>query len=59
MTVAVASGSAKAQAILGALRSGVINVLATDVETAQLVLGEDDKEVTAERQRSRVVEKEI
>ena len=38
MTIAVASGAVKAQAILGALRSGVINVLATDSETASLVL---------------------
>jgi DNA-binding transcriptional regulator LsrR (DeoR family) len=38
MTIAVASGASKAQAILGALRSGVINVLATDSDTARLVL---------------------
>jgi DNA-binding transcriptional regulator LsrR (DeoR family) len=37
-TIAVASGIDKARAILGALRTGVINVLCTDDETASQVL---------------------
>lgn len=38
VTVAVAGGVAKAQAILGALRSGVVNVLCTDESCAKQVL---------------------
>jgi len=37
-TVAVASGASKANAILGALRTGAINVLCTDDKTATAVL---------------------
>lgn len=37
-TLAVAAGLGKAPAILGALRTGAINVLCTDSETAQAVL---------------------
>ncbi len=38
MTIAVAAGSAKAAAIVGALHTGVINVLCTDDKTARAVL---------------------
>jgi deoxyribonucleoside regulator len=38
MTIAVASGKSKIQAIGGALRTGVINVLCTDDKTASAVL---------------------
>lgn len=38
MTIAVAVGTQKAQAILGAIKTGAINVLCTDHETAQLIL---------------------
>jgi DNA-binding transcriptional regulator LsrR (DeoR family) len=38
ITIAVASGPAKARAILGALRTGTINVLASDDRTAREVL---------------------
>jgi len=37
-TVAVAVGTQKAQAILGAIKTGAINVLCTDHETAQLII---------------------
>jgi DNA-binding transcriptional regulator LsrR (DeoR family) len=37
-TVAVASGVEKAEAILGALRTGAVNVLCTDDRTATAVL---------------------
>jgi DNA-binding transcriptional regulator LsrR (DeoR family) len=39
--LAVAGGVAKAEAILGALRGGYVNLLVTDSETAEAVLGED------------------
>lgn len=38
-TIAVAAGLPKATAILGALRTGAINVLCTDAETASAVVG--------------------
>lgn len=38
LTIAVARGEPKATAILGALRTGAVDVLATDDETAQAVL---------------------
>ncbi len=38
LTIAVAQGKGKAQAILGALRTGALNVLCTDEETALEVL---------------------
>jgi len=34
-TIAVAAGTAKVKAILGALRSGVLNALCTDQQTAE------------------------
>jgi DNA-binding transcriptional regulator LsrR (DeoR family) len=37
-TIAVASGRAKARAILGALRTGTIKVLCTDEQTARDIL---------------------
>jgi deoxyribonucleoside regulator len=39
--LAVAGGVAKAQAVLGALRGGYVNLLVTDSETAKAVLQED------------------
>ena len=42
--VAVACGLLKTRAILGALRGGYINALATDSQTAQAVLEEADKD---------------
>lgn len=38
LTIAVAVGTHKAQAILGAIKTGAINVLCTDHETAQQIL---------------------
>lgn len=38
LTLAVAVGTQKARAILGALKTGAINVLCTDHDTAQLIL---------------------
>ena len=46
LTIAVAAGSDKATAILGALRTGVIDVLGTDEETATAVIN-----LANERQR--------
>ena len=37
-TIAVAAGAQKVQSIVGALRTGIINVLCTDAKTADLVL---------------------
>ena len=37
-TIAVAVGRKKVNAILGALRTGVIKILSTDLETAKAVL---------------------
>jgi deoxyribonucleoside regulator len=39
--LAVAGGVAKAEAILGALRGGYVNLLVSDSETAEVVLGRD------------------
>jgi len=41
MRFAVAGGVAKAEAILGGLRGGYVNLLVTDSETAKAVLGRD------------------
>lgn len=41
MRLAVAGGIAKADAILGALRGGYVNLLVTDSETAEVVLAKD------------------
>jgi DNA-binding transcriptional regulator LsrR (DeoR family) len=41
--LAVAGGVAKAEAILGALRGGYVNLLVTDSETAEVVLGRDSE----------------
>ena len=38
VSIGIASGRAKAEPILGALRAGALNVLVTDVETAERVL---------------------
>lgn len=42
-TIAAASEPGKVQSLLGALRTGIINVLATNVATARAVLEEDAK----------------
>jgi DNA-binding transcriptional regulator LsrR (DeoR family) len=41
--LAVAGGVAKAEAILGALRGGYVNLLVTDSETAETVLSRDSE----------------
>jgi DNA-binding transcriptional regulator LsrR (DeoR family) len=42
--LAVAGGVAKAEAILGALRGGYVNLLVTDSETAEAVLNNDSEQ---------------
>ncbi len=44
LVVGVALGEAKAAAILGAARSGLISALATDARTAEAVLSEAEKD---------------
>lgn len=51
-TIAVAAGTAKARAILGALRSGVLNTLCTDQQTAAEVMRQGSADRTASRRRS-------
>jgi len=43
VSIGVASGESKARPILGALRSGVVRTLVTDVATAEAVVALDDK----------------
>jgi DNA-binding transcriptional regulator LsrR (DeoR family) len=38
MVIGVASGTEKVDAILGAIRSGLVNALVTDVRTAEAML---------------------
>jgi DNA-binding transcriptional regulator LsrR (DeoR family) len=45
-TIAVAMGEGKVKAILGSLRTGVIDVLCTDLDTAREVLKLQDSSVT-------------
>ncbi len=43
LTIAISGGIEKAAALLGALRTGCLNVLITDQKTAQMIVDMDDK----------------
>jgi DNA-binding transcriptional regulator LsrR (DeoR family) len=43
VSIGVASGEGKVRPILGALRSGVVRTLVTDVATAEAVVALDDE----------------
>jgi DNA-binding transcriptional regulator LsrR (DeoR family) len=43
VTIAVAAGSSKVEPLLGALRTGVIKILVTDVATAEAVVEADQR----------------
>jgi DNA-binding transcriptional regulator LsrR (DeoR family) len=51
-SIAVAGGVRKAEAILGALRAGVLHVLVTDEATAREVLRLDDEDQIQEAARA-------
>jgi DNA-binding transcriptional regulator LsrR (DeoR family) len=50
--VAVAAGAAKARAIRGALRSGLVQILVTDVAAASAIVGSDDVAATGAHTRT-------